>query len=75
MVCYAYDDYEGWISPYPYEVYTSQLKKLLVGWEKGIALLSDLPQTGNIAELLQNADSVLLLFGIDTIATTALNAY
>lgn len=31
--------------------------------------------TGNITELLQNADSVLLLFGIDTIATTALNAY
>ena len=39
MVCYAYDDFESWTQPYPVDIYLSQYEKLLVEWEKGVALL------------------------------------
>lgn len=39
MVCFSYDDYEKWIHPYPYEVYVSQMKKLLSEMEKGLTVL------------------------------------
>ena len=39
MVCFAFDDYETWISPYPYEVYVSQFKTWLLLWEKGLQAL------------------------------------
>ena len=29
MVCYAYDDYQNWITPYPYEIYISQYNNLV----------------------------------------------
>lgn len=41
MVCYAFDDYENWIKPYPLEVYLSQYEKLLNAWKKGSALLDE----------------------------------
>ena len=69
MVCYAYDDYEAWIAPYPYEVYVGQLKKLLNGWERGIALLSDLPQTEKIAELVRYAKTAYAHFYADLLQT------
>ena len=69
MVCYAYDDYEAWISPYPYEVYTGQLENLLNGWEKGIALLSSLPQTEKIAELVRYAKAAYAHFTADLLQT------
>ncbi len=39
MVCYPYDDLDGWRSVYPREVYLSQLEKLASGWHQGLALL------------------------------------
>ena len=69
MVCYAYDDYEAWIAPYPYEVYVGQLEKLLNGWERGIALLSDLPQTEKIAELVRYAKTAYAHFYADLLQT------
>ena len=69
MVCYAYDDYEAWIAPYPYEVYVGQLGKLLNGWKKGIALLSDLPQTEKIAELVCYAKTAYAHFYADLLQT------
>lgn len=42
MVCFAYDDYENWIKPYPYDVYVSQYEKLLNAWEKGMAEITDI---------------------------------
>ena len=69
MVCYAYDDYEAWIAPYPYEVYVGQLEKLLNGWKRGIALLSDLPQTEKIAELVRYAKVSYAHFYADLLQT------
>ena len=69
MVCYAYDDYEAWIAPYPYETYIDQLGKLLSGWERGIALLSGLPQTEKIAELVRYAKAAHAHFTADFLQT------
>ncbi len=52
MVCFAYDDYLSWIQPYPYEVYISQYKKLLKGWEEGVAILREIKDNRLIGELL-----------------------
>lgn len=69
MVCYVYDDYEAWISPYPYEVYTGQLEKMLCGWARGINLLSALPQTEKIAELVRYARAAYAHFTTDLLQT------
>lgn len=42
MVCYAFDDYETWIKPYPVGVYLSQYQKLLSLWEQGLDVLESL---------------------------------
>ena len=39
MVSYAYDRYEDWVGVYGYDVYVSQLDKLLKGFKSGINLL------------------------------------
>ena len=52
MVCFAYDDFESWITPYPYSVYISQYEKLLCEWQKGIDILSEIPKNRLIDELL-----------------------
>ena len=39
MVCYAFDDYENWILPYPHEIYVSQFEKVINLWKEGIAIL------------------------------------
>jgi hypothetical protein len=69
MVCYAYDDYEAWIAPYPYEVYVGQLEKMLNGWAKGVDLLSALPQTEKIAELVRYARTAYAHFTTDLLQT------
>ena len=52
MVCYAYDDYQNWITPYPYEVYVSQYKKLLSAWKEGMEMLSNIADNQLIDEFL-----------------------
>lgn len=51
MVCFAFDDYENWIKPYPYEIYCAQYGKLLDSWRQGLALLDGLSPTKEIEEL------------------------
>lgn len=69
MVCYAYDDFETWIHPYPLETYLAQLKKLLCGWREGLDLLSALPQTEKIAELVRYAKAIYAHFNSDLLQT------
>ena len=51
MVCYAYDDYQNWMSPYPYEVYVSQMQKMLTRWQQGLEILESLKNTADLWEL------------------------
>ena len=53
MVSYAFDDYKLWCGAYGYEVYVSQLKKLLKGFKQGINLLSKIENPSEkVKELL-----------------------
>ena len=68
MVCFAFDDYETWIDPYPYEVYVSQFKGLLTLWEKGLQALSGVE--GEWAkEVLQCAEVAYIHFKSDLLQT------
>ena len=51
MVCFAFDDYENWIKPYPIDIYLSQYEKLLVLWEQGLGELEKLKETPLIKDL------------------------
>ena len=51
MVSYSFDDYENWIKPYPYEVYVSQMKKLLDGFGKAIEILSEIKEDKEVYRL------------------------
>ena len=69
MVCYAYDDYETWIKPYPYEVYVSQYEKLLSAWEKGLNGLKALSETEKLRELKICAQTAYIHFKSDLLQT------
>lgn len=68
MVCYSYDDFENWISPYPYETYISQYEKLLTLWEKGIALLENADDE-RVKEVKVYAETAYLHFKSDLLQT------
>ena len=68
MVCFAFDDYESWIAPYPYEVYVSQFKGLLFLWEKGLQSLKCVE--GRAAkEVAQCAEVAYIHFKSDLLQT------
>lgn len=69
MVCYAYDDYETWIKPYPYEVYVSQMQKLLALWEQGLEKLQTLEKTGAVRDLEIYAQTAYVHFKADLLQT------
>ncbi len=69
MVCYSFDDFEHWISPYPYEIYVSQLQKLLSKWEIGLAALKALPKTAFLDEIIRYATVCLCHFKTDLLQT------
>jgi hypothetical protein len=69
MVCYAFDDYETWISPYPYEIYIQQYEKLFRVWESGLEILSKARQTPLVAELLAYAETAYIHFKADSLQT------
>ncbi|MBQ8407664.1 MAG: hypothetical protein IJY39_02230 [Clostridia bacterium] len=69
MVCFAYDDFEGWIYPYPVETYLSQLDKQLSLWREGIAILADVPESPLVSEILRYAKVAYLHFDTDRLQT------
>ena len=68
MVCYAYDDYENWTDPYPYEVYISQYEKLLQKWEKGCEALKKC-ESKKAAQLQTFSQAALAHFKSDYLQT------
>ncbi len=69
MVCFAYDDYEKWTKPYPYEIYVSQFEKLLARWEEGMQELNALPQSVLIKEMQECAETAYIHFKADLLQT------
>ena len=69
MVCFAYDDYENWIKPYPYAVYCAQYEKLLDAWRQGLAILDGLISTKEIEELTLFARAAYLHLETDLLQT------
>ena len=69
MVCYAFDDYQSWITPYPYEVYISQYEKLLKGWGQGCVELEKMPNSAALNELKIFAKVAYLHFEADVLQT------
>lgn len=69
MVCFAFDDYENWITPYTYEIYLSQYKKLLKEWQKGIEILNQVKGDEAVDELLLFAKAAYLHFESDVLQT------
>ena len=65
MVSFSFDDYEQWLGPYPYEVYVSQMKKLLTETERGIALLERYKSEEKVFEIWLYASVVYLHFAAD----------
>ena len=68
MVCFAFDDYESWIYPYPYEVYVSQFKVLLFLWEKGLQALEGVEEKW-AKEVLLCAEVAYIHFKSDLLQT------
>jgi len=69
MVCFAFDDYETWIDPYPYEVYISQMQKLLSSWAKGVKILQRKGVGMRSTELLAYAEAAYIHFKADLLQT------
>ena len=65
MVCYAFDDYQKWMNPYPYEVYVSQFEKLLKGWKEGLDILKTAPSSPRVDELLRCSEAIYIHFKTD----------
>jgi len=42
MVSISLDNYEAWIGPYGYEIYISQMQKLLTEWERSVSLFDSI---------------------------------
>ena len=68
MVCFSFDDYETWISPYPYEVYTSQFERWLSLWEKGLQALAGV-EGEKAKEVLLCAEVAYIHFKSDLLQT------
>ena len=68
MVCFAFDDYESWIAPYPYEVYVSQYQALLCLWGKGLQALQGV-EGDTAKELAVCAEVAYIHFKSDLLQT------
>ena len=64
MVCYPYDDLDGWRGIFPTEVYIEQLSRMVDKWQQGFDLLSSVDPTSNpyLDELLDVAHACLIHF-------------
>lgn len=68
MVCYSFDDYEHWMSPYTYDVYTDCMEKMLRYWREGCKLLS-MAKKKNSRELQLYAEIATLHMEADLLQT------
>lgn len=68
MVCFAFDDYESWTTPYPLEVYLSQYEKLLRAWEEGLAGI-ERSDSEKVRELTRFAQAAYAHFYSDYLQT------
>ncbi|MBQ7336566.1 MAG: hypothetical protein IJW92_08865 [Clostridia bacterium] len=48
MTCFAYDDLDSWRGPYSEDTLQEQFELLCRGWEEGLELLKDAPQTETV---------------------------
>lgn len=69
MTCYAFDDYETWLTPYPYETYVSLFEKLLKDWQKGIEILKTAKPTKQTDELIRMAETAYIHLRSDWLHT------
>ena len=69
MVCYSFDDVESWAAPYTPQVYVSQLKKLIDGWEKGLSTLESICCSPLEKEIERYARVALIHFRSDLLQT------
>ena len=69
MTCYAFDDYETWITPYPYETYIALFEKLLTGWQEGIDVLKTATPTNEVRELIRMAEVAYIHLRSDWLQT------
>lgn len=69
MVCYAFDDYENWLVPYPYEIYISQFEKVINLWKEGVTILEKVERTPSVEEIIRYAKVALCHFTTDLLQT------
>lgn len=69
MVCYAFDDYENWLAPYPYEIYISQFEKVIKLWKEGVTILEKAERTPSVEEIIRYAKVALCHFTTDLLQT------
>ena len=69
MVCFAFDDYETWIKPYPIEIYLSQYEKLLKLWGQGCVELKKAEETELLKEIKICAETAYCHFKSDYLQT------
>ena len=69
MVCFAFDDYESWIYPYPYDVYIAQFEKLLSAWEEGLRILENATDDNGLRLLKDCAEGAYVHFKSDYLHT------
>ena len=62
MVCFTYDDYETWCSPYPVDVYLSLAEKQLSLWGQGVEILKGVKGVPIVEELAVMAEAAYLHF-------------
>ncbi len=69
MTCYSFDDYETWITPYPYTTYVSLFEKLLTEWHEGIDILKSAKPTHQTDELIRMAETAYIHLRSDWLHT------
>ena len=69
MVGFAFDDYEKWIDPYPYEIYLSQYQKLLSSWNRGLAILQKAKKSRILSEMADYAEAAAIHWEADLLHT------
>lgn len=69
MVCFSFDDYKTYMSPYPYAVYIRQYRKLLNRFEKAIELLEKYIYDKDIREIYSYMRVAYVHFKADLLQT------